>query len=282
MYRPTSLGPIDYLVIGHITVDLTERGPQLGGTVTYAALTAQALGLRVGIVTSRGSELSLDPFQDIPIVSLPATQSTTFQNIATPEGRIQVIHHVANNLGLNLIPEAWMNPSIVHLGPVAQEVEPTLVRSFTNSFIGLTPQGWLRSWDASGTVSSTEWPEAAFVLGRAGAAVISMEDLQEDEARIDELASSCRVLAITNGSQGVRLFWNGDVRRFRSPDMTVIDTTGAGDIFATAFFYRLYTTRDPWEAARFATQLASISVTRPGLSGIPTPDEIKDCLVEVF
>jgi hypothetical protein len=42
-----------------------------------------------------------------------------------------------------------------------------------------------------------------------------MEDLQEDEGRIDELASSCRVLAITDGAQGVRLFWNGDVRRFR-------------------------------------------------------------------
>ncbi len=44
---------------------------------------------------------------------------------------------------------------------------------------------------------------------------------------------------------------------------------------------RLYTTRDPWEAARFATLLAANSVTRTGLNSIPTPDEIQECTVEV-
>jgi len=61
-----------------------------------------------------------------------------------------------------------------------------------------------------------------------------------------------------------------------------VDTTGAGDIFATAFFFRLYATRDPWEAARFATQLAANSVTREGLNGIPTQEEIQECMTEVL
>ena len=80
----------------------------------------------------------------------------------------------------------------------------------------------------------------------------------------------------------LRLFWNGDVRRFRPPVVTEVDTTGAGDIFATAFFFRMFTTRDPWEAARFATQLAAIPVTRSGLQGIPTPEEIQACMAEVL
>ena len=61
-----------------------------------------------------------------------------------------------------------------------------------------------------------------------------------------------------------------------------LEKTGAGDIFAACFFTRLYMTRDPWEAARFATQLSAISVTRPGLTGIPTQDEIEACMVEVY
>jgi sugar/nucleoside kinase (ribokinase family) len=61
-----------------------------------------------------------------------------------------------------------------------------------------------------------------------------------------------------------------------------VDPTGAGDVFAAAFFSRLFTTRDPWESARFATLLSAHSVTRPGLDGIPTPEEINACLVEVF
>jgi hypothetical protein len=282
MVRLPTFDPIDYLLIGHITQDISEEGPQLGGTVTYASLTARALGLRVGIVTSWGEEISLGPLSEFPLVNTSAINSTTFENIATPEGRIQFIYHVANKLDLNLIPETWLKTPIVHVGPVAQEVEPTLIRRFSNTFVGVTPQGWLRAWDADGRIVPCEWPEAAFVLQQVGAAVISSEDVEGDEARIEELASACRVLAVTENNEGVRLFWNGDVRRFRAPQVNVVDTTGAGDIFATAFFFRLYSTRDPWEAARFATQLATISVTRRGLDSIPTVDEIQDCLVEVL
>jgi hypothetical protein len=282
MVRSPAFDPIDYLVIGHITQDLSEEGLRLGGTATFASLTARALGLRVGLVTSWGGEIPLGPLSEFPLVNSPAVNSTTFENIDTPEGRVQLIYHVANSLDLNLIPESWLNTPIVHLGPVAQEVEPSLMRRFSNNFVGVTPQGWLRAWDTKGRVSPCEWPEAAFVLQQAGAAVISSEDVAGDEARIEELASACRVLAVTENNEGVRLFWNGDVRRFRAPQVDAVDTTGAGDIFATAFFFRLYATRDPWEAARFATQLASISVTRHGLDGIPTADEIQDCLVEVL
>lgn len=282
MYPLTHLGTVDYLVIGHLTRDLVPGGERLGGTVTYASLMARALGLRVGIITSWGADMPIGTLSEIPIVNLPAEHTTTFENISTPEGRIQLLSNVAHNLNVNLIPEVWLNSPLVHLGPVAQEVEPSLVRHFSNSFIGLTPQGWLRTWDQAGRVSACEWPEASFVLRNAGAAVISAADVEGDENRIEELASSCRVLAITEDGDGVRLFWNGDVRRFRAPTMREVDSVGAGDIFAAAFFYRLYTTRDPWEAARFATHLASISVTRLGLAGIPTAEEIQECMAEVI
>ena len=180
------------------------------------------------------------------------------------------------------IPEPWRNAAIVHLGPVAQEVEPGMVRNFPSALLGVSPQGWLRGWDEKGKVHSVEWPESEFVLSRAGAAVVSIEDVDYDENRIDEMASCSRVLAVTEGGLGSRLFWHGDVRRFRPPEVEEVDPTGAGDIFAAAFFARLYTTRDPWEAARFATQLSALSVTRSGLEGIPTRDEVNASLVEVF
>jgi sugar/nucleoside kinase (ribokinase family) len=78
------------------------------------------------------------------------------------------------------------------------------------------------------------------------------------------------------------LYWNGDLRRFRSPPVDEVDATGAGDVFAAAFLARLYATRDPWEACRFACRMAAISVTRPGLEGVPTSDEVQACLTEVL
>jgi hypothetical protein len=274
--------PLDYLVIGHFTRDLTASGPVIGGTAAYSALTARALGLRVGVVTSWGEEMPLGPLETVPISNYQSEASTTFENIYTPEGRIQVIHEVADKLDFHHIPEVWRGTPIVHIGPVAQEVEPSMLRYFPSALLGVTPQGWMRGWDASGQVFHTDWPEASFVASQAAAMVVSIEDLDGDETRIEEIASNCRVLAVTEAAEGTRLYWHGDVRRFRPPQVKEVDATGAGDVFAAAFFHRLQSTRDPWEAARFATQVAAYSVTRPGLEGIPTPDEIAESMVEVF
>jgi sugar/nucleoside kinase (ribokinase family) len=284
MYRMTPLEPVDYLIIGHLTRDLTPDGPRLGGTASYASLTARALGLRVGILTSCEDCLSAPELEQegIRVVGMHAGETTTFENIQTPNGRIQYVHKVAPSIDLSMVPEQWRNAPIVHLGPVAKEVDPMLVRAFPSSFIGLTPQGWFRAWDKDGRVYFSEWPESSFVLQNADAAVISIEDVRGNESIIEDMASSARVLAVTEGANGCRLYWNGDLRRFRPPQMNEVDPTGAGDIFATAFFYRLSATHDPWEAARFATSLAAFSVMRIGLNGVPTAEEVQSCMTEVI
>ena len=91
MLKLVSIEPIDYLVVGHITRDLTLQGARIGGTVTYSALTASALGLRTGIVTSWGEEVELESLSTVPIANLPSEYSTTFENIETPDGRRQTI-----------------------------------------------------------------------------------------------------------------------------------------------------------------------------------------------
>jgi sugar/nucleoside kinase (ribokinase family) len=282
MFTLMSFNPIDYLVIGHLTKDLNPNGAHLGGTAAYAALTAKALGARVGVVTSWAEDLPPGPLETVLIKNILSDTTTTFENIYTEKGRVQVVRDVAPKLDFYNIPEIWRTAPIVHLGPVAQEVEPGLVRHFPSSLIGLTPQGWLRTWNKLGHVRPSEWPEAAFMLEQAGAVVVSLEDVGGDESRIEELASSSRVLAVTEAQYGSRVFWNGDVRRFRPPPVVEIDATGAGDIFAAAFFIRMQSTRDPWEAARFATALSAISVTRAGLDSIPTIDEVKEIMVEVL
>jgi sugar/nucleoside kinase (ribokinase family) len=90
-----------------------------------------------------------------------------------------------------------------------------------------------------------------------------------------------RVMVVTEVPMA-RVYWNGDVRRFPPPQVEELDSTGAGDIFAAAFFIRMYLTRDPWESARFANQIAATSVTRQGLDGIPSSEEIQEYLIEVL
>jgi len=273
---------VDYLVIGHITVDLTANGPVMGGSAAYAALTARALGLRVGVVTVRGNEIPLKELDGISVVAGQAEHSTTFENIYTPAGRVQYVRHMAPKIDFASVPQNWRRARIIHLAPVAQEVDAQLPADFHPELLGLTPQGWMRALDEDGRVRACAWAQAESALARAGAVVFSIEDVGRDESVIEPMAYAARIMAVTEGSGGVRLFWNGDSRRFMPPAVVEMDPTGAGDIFAAAFFSRLLNTRDPWEAARFANRIAAISVTRPGMAGVPSPDEVRTCLMEIL
>ncbi len=268
--------------MGHVAHDLTPTGPRLGGTVAYAALTARALGMRVGVVTAAGPETSLEPLNEIPVISLPSPQSTTFENIYTEHGRVQYLRAQATRIDFNNVPKSWRSASIIHLGPIANEIKPTSPKGFSPSLLGITPQGWMRTWNAEGRVSPSEWTDNEAALAQAGAVVISREDVGGNDEVIEHIAHQTSVLAVTEGAAGAVLYWHGDRRRFRAPEAQEIDATGAGDVFAAAFFVRLFTTRDPWEATRFATLIASRSVTRLGLEGIPTSQEIEECMMEIL
>ena len=276
------LEPVDYLVIGHVSQDLTSFSVCLGGTAVYSALTARALGLRVGVVTASGETLDLSALQDVMVISTQSDRSTTFENINTENGRKQLLHHQATSLTFESVPEIWRRSAIIHLGPIAQEIDANLPDLFAPSLLGLTPQGWFRSWDEIGQVAKSKWENAEQALGQAGAVVVSIEDVAGDEEQLEFMASHTRVLVVTEGAAGSRVYWHGDQRRFQAPEMQEVDSTGAGDVYAAAFFIRLQATRDPWESARFATQLAARSVTRTAVESIPTVEEIQACMVEVL
>jgi len=282
MPSPVFLEPVDYLVIGHVAHDLTPGGPRLGGTVSYAALTARALGLRVGVLSAFGKETALDALKGIPVISVASPQSTTFENIYTEDGRVQYLRAQASPIDFNSVPEAWRRTPVIHLAPIAGEMDSSLPKGFSPTLLGITPQGWMRQWDAEGRVAPRPWANAEAALMQADAIVISREDVGGDDELIEHMAHQTRLLAVTEAAAGSVLYWHGDRRRFRAPQVAEVDATGAGDIFASAFFVRLFTTHDPWEAARFATLLASHTVTRVGLGGIPTAAEIQESMTEVL
>lgn len=278
----SELHPVDYLLVGHAALDITPAGVQLGGTVSYAALTAKAMGLRVGVATSVGRDAPLDLLEGIQVFNIPAETSTVFENIETGNGRRQILHHRATPVSFEHIPQVWRTAPIVHLAPIAQEVDANMAGKFPNSWVGVTPQGWMRGWDDKGSVYAKAWENSDQVLARVGGVVLSLEDIDRDLELVERMAHHAKLFCVTEGDQGAVMHWHGDRRRFRPPPVDELDATGAGDIFAAAFFSRFHQTKDPWEAARFAVNLAAHSVTRAGLNGIPTKAEIEHCKMEVL
>jgi len=278
----TDLRAIEYLVIGHITRDITPSGFRLGGTATFSSLTARAMGLSVGIITSCDSQTELENYEQIQVINLPCEQNTTFKNINSDQGRIQYLYNNALPLDPSLVPPVWKKTPIVHLGPVANEVDPSFIDYFPDSLIFITPQGWLRIAATDGMIHPKPWSLPNEILSKVTATVISNEDVQGDEDLISEMALFSKILVVTENKLGARLYWNGDVRHFKAPQEACIDDIGAGDIFAAVFFSRLAETKDPWESARFAVKLAASSVTRRYLDSIPTREEVASTLVEII
>lgn len=273
------MAPVHYLAVGHVTQDLTPAGPTLGGTVAYAALTALGCGYAPGIFTACAATLDLSPLHAVAVERQLSPASTTYENVYTPTGRTQFLRARAAALDLQTLPAHWRAPHIVHLAPLAQELPLDLPNGWGNAFIGLTPQGWLRRWDDTGQVWTEPAPPAK--LPPTNAIVLSIEDLRGDWALATAWAARTPVLVVTQGPAGCIVYTpQAEPRSVPGFRYDEVDPTGAGDVFAAAFFINLHETGDPYASARFANAVAGFSITRPGLQGVPDPTEISFCRIK--
>ena len=273
--------PVDYLVIGHLTQDLTSSGPVPGGTVSYSALTAAAMGQRVGVVTAYPGTTLPPELTGIQIAVQPSAYASTFENLPTPDGRLQIIYHVADDIQPEMVPLAWRQTPVVHFGPMVHEIPVSMLDAFPDSHIGITPQGWMRKWDDQGKITSGDWPEAGIVLSKAEAVVISVEDVNRDENLIARYRSQTALLVVTEGDLGARIYQGEQMLKIQPPAIPEVDATGAGDIFAAIFFCHYFKTGNILSAGRLATLTAAHSITRPGLQGPPQPAEVQKYLAEI-
>ena len=274
--------PIDYLVVGHLTRDISHSGLILGGSAAYAAKTASAFGLRVGILTSWGEDIDIEELEGIPIVNSAFSDSTIFENKLIDGIRHQKVSQLAAPIAIQKLPPAWEKAKIVHIAPVLGEIAPSMIRQFSDSSIGITPQGWFRKLKSDGKVEAADWPEADFVLRQSMAAVISQEDIRTSPEILDSLAVSAPILALTEAKQGARIFQRGTEIVLSHIEVSEIDAIGAGDIFAAAFFIRLHFGDGIAEAGRVANQLAAQSVESIGLASCPSKDQIFDIMPRVL
>ena len=278
-----SSNEISYLILGHITQDVSPSEMHLGGTASYSGLTACALEHSVRMVTAFPGKFPFSSIENLSFHCVDTDNATQYENIMLNGNRKQHCYSQAAPITPNDIPAEWMKSDIIHIGPVAQEIPQETVDCFKgHPFLCATPQGWMRNWDKEGLVHPITWDWAEQVLPFLKAVVISTEDIQGDEKIIAEMVRLSNILVVTEAKDGARVYWNGDVRYFSAPNVPMLDATGAGDIFAAVYFSRLFSTGDAWQSAKAAVQLASRSVSKTGLQGIPTMQDIQSSMVEIM
>ena len=113
--------------------------------------------------------------------------------------------------------------------------------------------------------------EAAFLLGK------KVEGVDGTLSAAPELLSlgPCSVV-ITLGGNGAVYAEGDDAEHVPSPEVEVVDTTGAGDAFVGALAAKLSKGTSLKEAASYAVRAGAAAVTKEGAQGaLPTPDTVE-------
>lgn len=93
----------------------------------------------------------------------------------------------------------------------------------------------------------------------------SLFQTNDIEEALQKIAKICSIAAITLGSKGSCIVANNEQTKISAPsNLNVIDTTGAGDLYASGFLYGYTTGENMAECGRLATDSASEVIQQMG------------------
>jgi sugar/nucleoside kinase (ribokinase family) len=278
----------DYLIIGQIVCDIQPDGSGvLGGTALYSGLTAARLGWRVGVLTRgrygeriAGIDIpSLAPYSDeLTIITQDAETPTFFVNEYQGGRRTQTIRNWAGVIDLRGLPPHWANAKVIHLGPVAREIDPHQALSLSPGFLGITPQGWMREWpmERGGRVQHIPLRLPPELLSRTDTIVVSDEEIAQARPVV-EWVGERRIGVVTLGPNGCKLIYAGHRAELPGYPVKTVDLTGAGDVFAASFFTKAADPNvSPLTAGSYANLVAALSLRGIGPGSVPPITEIED------
>jgi len=125
------------------------------------------------------------------------------------------------------------------------------------------------------------WSQVAwFTPNETEAAFFLNSESKAEDAAKQLLSKGLRGVVLKRGAEGVYLaIAGGEAGWVRAFPVEAVNTVGAGDCFNGAFAAALLEGLDAFQAARFASAAAAISVTRPGAqSSMPNRVEVDDFL----
>ena len=273
--------PEPVLLVGPVSIDEIAGERRLGGTVSYAAFVVAAFGLRARILTIAAPDTDLSPLaasHDLHVVQDSATLTFAFSQ--TPQGRqLTTLARPSRPLTAGDLPAAWRSPATLILGTLIEDdVDLDSFGSLASSArrIGIATQGLQRH--ATPVVVRGPLPDLNSLLPLCTPSTSLFRSEREASVWTTDqltaiLATGARVVT-TRGERGAEV-QRAD-RHLQIPPVAFeseIDSTGAGDIFASAFILALH--EGDAAAGRLAAAFAAASVALRGPGPLPIRAEIE-------
>lgn len=231
-----------FTIAGHIAIDhvINEEGEttQLGGPPCFSAVLGRILGFPVKVVTKIGFDFP-DEFttriQSLGIHNQDRSNSPTTQFVLDYrfDPRRMKVPAVCESIQFSEIKDTER----LLLCPIAGEISDELIDTLDPGFLGLDPQGLVRSIRQDHSVVSKKWYNQG-VIEKINLIKTSSNEHQLI-TRTTDIKRSLQLLVklgvdiavITDGDNGSYVMT--DTEYFRVPvyHVDLVDPTGAGDVF---------------------------------------------------
>lgn len=305
------MGKSKVVVFGSFVMDLMARGPHLprpaesvkgslfqmgpGGKGFNQSVAAHKAGADVTIVTKLGK----DSFSNVALDTMKELNMSTDHLLYTDEAStatalVVVDENTAQNQ-IMIIPGSLntiTREEVLNIEPLIREAEYMLIQLEVNQdanelavdlakkhgckvIMNLAPYSPVSDEFLSKAYMVT--PNEVEAEGMTG---IVVTDTESAKKAADILhGKGIEVVVITLGSKGAYVSTKEKAQLVPAFKVKAQDTTGAGDAFNGGLLAALSKGKDIWEAARFASALAALSVQKKGAAvSMPWREEIEQLL----
>ncbi|MGC8631100.1 MAG: PfkB family carbohydrate kinase [Thermoprotei archaeon] len=269
--------------IGAVTLDeIMKAGHtyiRAGGTSFFSALALLALGDKVTVFSSYGSDWNAPEtaLNSLGINTMRLGDTTTkFAITYNGERRRLYLREPSRRLYIDESSIKGYDGALI--GPVAQEIDPHLLQRIKglNIPIAVGIQGFIRAFAKNGLVKNRK-ADLSFLNGTF---LISGSRREFSVAlgglnQIDAIQAKYKI--VSRGKNGASLYY-GSNRFFAKAEGISVDPTGAGDILLASAFHYLMKNKSPDETLSLSTALATASTRQSGFQKL---EEMKRALASL-
>lgn len=284
---------VSCVVVGALCEDLIRgRGRlrrDIGGTAFYFSASMAALGAQTGCVTKTRDEWMTGRIRSngVPLEGVRRGDSCCFELDYGENRRKLRLLRRSSRIAAREIPDSMKNFGGLHLGPVEDELDPSIwdLRD-RYDFISLDIQGLARviggdggevnlresldpcidAISASDVVKFSE-EEACQLLG-------GMSRWGDGASRLQEMGPATTI--VTLGPRGALLYEGGEATEIPPYPSQPVDWTGAGDCFMAGFDFARLSGDDSVEAAKFGSALAALVIESPRPVAFPSARDVEE------
>ena len=306
----------DIVFMGHFARDtiispIGDVSNSLGGGVTFGTLTAYHYDTsqKIGVFSEIGKDFDTSWFDIfgskiyLDGVGTHSGHSTHFKIEYFPEGGRQLtLESQAAPLQFKNLPEPMLNSKGYMLSSIANEISFDFIKDLvdnTRGLIGIDIQGFIRDFQPDGRINTDPLPELIKnmhkILDYCGkrlilkasddelAYIADCTNVVENTKKISEMGDF--LLCTTLGPHGSLIKHRNEkmihIPAFM-PDNEIIDETGAGDCYLSAFLSEYINSDYSWKEIKrcgyIASCAASFSLEHKGPYGFGTKQQVDDRL----